>query len=283
MKTVLIPVDFTATSDNAVSYAAEWCKMYGYKRIILLKTLYDSMLNSLIPAAQYANESREYLEHEREEATEKLQAMYMDKILLADPHIKVQIIVSEIPLLRCLLEVVGKEQPDLIIVGSDSYSYSSDSFIAGNVIGIARISPVRVLIVPAEYHYQPVKQVLVPCDFNTVGFLTKIEQYQAATPLWKNKKLMVLYVDPKERYRYKNEQFRNAEKALHQYLQNFQYEVHFSNNKNIIEGILDFSKKNDVQLIVALPGKHSFLFMLTHKSISEAIYRNAQEPVLILK
>jgi hypothetical protein len=50
-----------------------------------------------------------------------------------------------------------------------------------------------------------------------------------------------------------------------------------------MNGILNFTQTKDVQLIVALRGKRSFLYYLTHKSISEAIYRNAKEPVLILK
>ncbi len=159
----------------------------------------------------------------------------------------------------------------------------SDSFVGGHVIGIAKTSPVRVLIVPAHYPYQPVEQALVPVDFNTISSLGKLQSYQAATPQWREKKLMVLNVDPKERYLHPDEQFKNSEHALHRYLQSFQYEVYYSNNKHIIKGILDFCENHEVQLIVSLPGKHSFLYSLTHKSISEAICSNSKKPVLILK
>jgi hypothetical protein len=36
-------------------------------------------------------------------------------------------------------------------------------------------------------------------------------------------------------------------------------------------------------MIIALPGKYSFFYNLTHKSITQAIALNAARPVLILK
>lgn len=283
MKTMLIPVDFSATSNNAVSYAAEWSKVYGYKRIILLKTLYDTMFDNLIPSVDYVHVSQDYMVKEREEATLKLKTMCSELIAKVEPDIKVSLAVSELPLLRSIHEMIATESPELIVAGSDNYSYSSDSFVAANVIEIAKTSPIRVLIVPAHYHYQPVQQALVPCNFNTINSLNKLHSYQTATPQWKNKQLLVLNVDPKERYLRPDEQFKNAENTLHEYLKNFPHEVYYSNNKNIINGIMDFSREHDTQLIIALPGKHSFLYSLTRKSISEALYRNARKPVLILK
>jgi len=283
MKTMLIPVDFTATSENAVSYAVEWCKAYDYKRIILLKTLYDSMFDSMIPSVDYVHVSQDYMVKDREDAQEKLKTMCSELIAKADPGIKVSLAVSELPLLRSILEIIEEEQPELIVMGSDNYDYSSESFVAGNVIDIAKASPVRALIVPAHYQYQPVQQALVPLDFNTVSSLDKLHSYQAATPKWREKKLLVLNVDPKERYLRPDDEFTNAENAIHEYLKDYHHEVYYSNNKNIINGIMDFSREHETQLIVALPGKHSFLHALTHKSISEALYRNANKPVLILK
>ena len=283
MKTMLIPVDFTTTSENAVSYAVEWSKAYDYKRIILLKTLYNSMFDSMIPSVDYVRVNQDYMVEEREEATQKLKAMCSELIGKVEPDIKVLLAVSELPLLRSILEIIEDEKPELVVVGSDNYDYSSDSFVAGNAIEIAKASPVRVLVVPAHYQYQPVKQALVPVNFNTINSLNKLHNIQAATPQWKEKELLVLNVDPKERYLHPDENFKNAENTLHQYLHDYQHEVYYSNNKNILNGIMEFSRDHDTQLIVALPGKHSFLYSLTHKSISEALYRNAKRPVLILK
>lgn len=283
MKTMVVPVDFTPTSENTVRYAVEWSKEYGYQHIILLKTLYDSLFGSMITAVDYMHVSGDYRLQERQEAKEQLHDWCNKLIKTSASGLKVSLAVSDEPLLRSVLDIIDSEKPALVVLGTDNYSYSSESFISNHVIGIARTSPVRVLIVPSHFAYQPVQQALVPCNFDMIDSLRKLDSYQSTTPQWRNKKLLVLNVDPKERYLQPNESFRKAEAALHHYLANFPHEVHYSNNSNIIEGIIEFSKNHEVQTIIALPGKYSFLYSLTHKSISEAVYRNAKKPVLILK
>ncbi|HWB28800.1 MAG TPA: universal stress protein [Chitinophagaceae bacterium] len=282
MKTMLVPVDFSDTSKNAVNYAVEWAKAYEYTRIILLKTLYNSMFD-MIPSAEYVSVNDDYISKEREDAKGKMNELCKGLVDKAGPGIKMSIAVSELPLLRSIMEIIEDEHPELIVLGSDNINYSNNSFVAGNLISIAKISPVRVLVVPSHFKYQPVEQSLVPVDFNTVSTLDKIEQHTAKTPQWRNKKLLVLNVDPKEKYLHPDDDFRKSEKILHEYLQNFPHEVFYSNNKYIIAALKEFADTHDVQLIIALPGKHSFLYSLTHKSISEAIYSNAKHPVLILK
>ena len=283
MKTMLIPVDFTATSDNAISYAVEWAHAYDYKRIILLKTLYDSVFENLISSSDYMHVNQDYRQNEREEAEEKMKDLCNNLTTKLEPGIKVSSAISDSPLLRFILNIVEDEAVELIVLGSDNYDYSSDSFIGGNVINIAKASPVRLIIVPSQYQYKPVRQALVPVNFTAIDTLNKLHSYQANSPLWKDKKLLVLNVDPKEKYKQPDQKFEATINALHEYLKNFTHEIYYSNNKNIIQGILEFSKNNDVQLIIALPGKYSFLYSLLYNSISEAIYRNAKEPVLILK
>ena len=282
MKTMLIPVDFTATSENAINYAIAWSKAYEYKRIILLKAMYDSMFDDIIASEGYVNQ--DYLTKERSDKLEALAALSTKLSAEVGPDIKVATIASELPLLRAILETIQDEQPELVLVGSDNFSYSGNSFVAANVISIAKISPVRVLIVPSAFKYQPLKQLLMPVDFNRLSDLSRLlDVYQAYPIKWHEIKLLVLNVDPKEKYLYPDEQFEQTKTRLQQNLKNFNYEIYYSNNKNIIRGIMRFSTENKVELIVALPGKHSFLYALTHKSISQAIYENATEPVLILK
>ncbi len=283
MKTLLIPIDFSQTSENTIDFALKWAKAYDYERVVMLRSFYDTMFDQLISSADYMHVNSDYLTKERTEALDKLNEILSDVKTKVDGNLKVELVVSELPLLRAILATIDEDNAELIVLGSDNYNLSSNSTIAANAISIARISPVRVLIVPSNYHYKPVKQALVPVNFNTLETLGKLDNYHGASVKWREKKLLVLNVDPKERYLQPNEQFNLAENALHEYLKNFEHEVFYSNNKNIISGILDFTKQRDIQLIVALPGKHSFLYSLTHKNISEAIYRNAQEPVLILK
>lgn len=281
MKTILIPVDFTATSDNAVLFAAEWSKRYEYTRIVLLKTFYDSMFEHIAISADYSQVNQDYSAQERQDAEEQMSNLRSRLVAKTGDGIEVETILSELPLLRAIIEQIEEEKPELMILGSDNYNYSSGSFIAGNLISIAKASPVRVLIVPADYHYRPVHDALVPFDFNLVSTLEKLSGLRK--PQWSDIRLMVLNVDPKQKHLQPDTKFTETENALHQYLENFQHQLYYDNDKNVIHGIMNFISNNQVDLIIALPGNRSFLYALTHKSISQALYQNAKLPVLILK
>lgn len=281
MKTLLIPVDFTDTAENAVNFGAAWCKRYDYTRIILLKTFYDNIFDQIVLSAEYAV-NQDYRQQERQDVLDHLESLRQRVASRVDKDVAILTVVSEVPMLRAILDTIRDEKADTLLLGSDNYNYSSGSIVAGHVVSIAKVSPIKVLVVPAGYTYQPVKTALVPVDFNALQPLSRFSHVQTS-PTWGDTKLLVLNVDPDETYLHPDETFREKEENLHTYLQDFSHELHYSNEPDLLNGVRQFVQAHPVQLVIALPGKHSFLYSLTHKSISEAIYKNAQEPVLILK
>lgn len=282
MKTLLIPVDFTAASENAVNFAAEWSKKYLYERIILLRSFYTSMYEGAIMSGEFANVDQDYLNRSRTQERESLNELCKSLDEKTGPEISVQTAVTELPLVRSIIEVIRKEQPVMVLLGSDRENSNNESLVSGNVISIAKVSPVRVLIVPEKYVYQPIKNALVPCDFNTIESLNKVNTLHASVQ-WRDVQLMVLNVDAKQRHLNPDEKFKAVENSLHEYLKNFRHKIYYVEDKNVINGILNFTRSNEVELLIALPGKYSFLYALTHKSVSEALYRNTKIPVMILK
>jgi nucleotide-binding universal stress UspA family protein len=282
MKTLLVPIDFTPASENTVNYAAEWSKKYKYERIILLKSFYTSMYENVIMAGEFANVDQHYLNKIREDEKEQLNLISRQLSAMTGDEIAIHTAVSELPLIRAIIEIIKSENPVMILLGSDNINNSSEALISANVIAIARISPIRVLIVPSNQSYHPVEKALVPFHLNTVQALDKINRLRSS-PQWQNVKLFVLNVDTKQGKLIHDENFREREKSLHNYLKNFNHEIYYETHKNVIDGILNFEKINHVQLLIALPGVHSFLYSLTHKSVSEALYRRCHLPVMILK
>jgi nucleotide-binding universal stress UspA family protein len=283
MKTMLIPIDFTETSENAMNYAAKWCGEFDYDHIILHKTFYNSIFDNLIPSNEYANINEDYFPAYRKEEMEKLHELKENLNARFKSDIKVSLIVSELPMLRSIMNVLRTEKVELIVVGSDHLGSSNNSLISTHVINIAKASPVRVLIVPSISVFNNIEKVLVPCDFNAIQSLERLARYKENLPKRNKMELMVLNIDPKDKHLQQLSPGNESENTLHEYLKNFKHEIFYSNNRNIITGIVKFLEEHETDLIVALPGKHSFLYSLTHKSISETLYRNTPKPVLILK
>ena len=279
MKTILIPVDFTSTSDNASDFALAWSRNSDYDHIILLKSFYSSFYENILLTTEYVDVSQE----RRKNDMEMLRQRRQEILDLSDPGMKVSIAVSEKPLLRSIIEILETEKVDLIVLGSDHFSHSDNSFISSQVVEIAKVSPVNVLIVPSICRFQPIQKVLVPVDIQAVGLLERLEKFGIKSTRWFDKELMILYVSRKENDPPRDESFERNKISMLSHLKNFRHEIYFANNKSILKGIIDFLNEHRADLVIALPGKHSFLYSLTHKSISEALYRGTPKPVLILK
>ncbi len=279
MKTLLVPVDFTSTSENASEFALAWSRNFEYDHIILLKSFYCSFYENALLTTEYVDVSQERRKNEMEMLRHRCQE-FIDQ---SDPGVKVSIATSEEPLLRSMIDILESGKVDLIVLGSDHFSHSDNSFISSRIVEIAKISPVNVLIVPSICTFQSVQKVLVPVDLQAVGLLERLERFGTKSTRWFDKELMILHVTTKENDPLRDEAFKRYENNLHSHLKNFRHEVYYTNNKNILNGILHFLNEHPTDLVVALPGRHSFLYSLTHKSISEALYRGTPKPVLILK
>ncbi|NLR57587.1 universal stress protein [Chitinophaga polysaccharea] len=280
MKTLLVPVDFSDTSVATIRFAAAWAQDYEYKRIILLKTFYQNVFSDIVVSAEYGAVNHDFMEDHRQEAMTHLERLSNVIVGIAG-DMRVDIVTSKVPILRAVIALIREESPEMVMLGSEHGA--DDSLISRNVIAIAKASPVRVMVVPSGYRYRPVRNALVPCDFNALHSLDKLNKLKASPHLWERTHFMVLNVDPEEHYLHPDEQFREDERNLHEYLKDFHHELHYRNDKDILGSIINFTAAHEAQLIVALPGKHSFLYYLTHKSISEALCRSARVPVVILK
>jgi hypothetical protein len=130
--------------------------------------------------------------------------------------------------------------------------------------------------------FSGIRKVLLPCDFKNLANLAPLKTLQDSNLRLKTK-LLVLNVDPALRRAEPDEKFREVERSLDSYLKNIAHELYYSDDPDILSGILNFAEDKDVDLIIALPGKHSFFYSMTHKSISQHLSVNGQTPVLILK
>ncbi|ANH81986.1 hypothetical protein A8C56_14305 [Niabella ginsenosidivorans] len=282
MRTILVPVDATSTSENAVKFAAEWGIQYGYDHIVLLKTSYESMFDYVTIADGYAFVNEESV-NSQQENTEILLEHLRSLIVEKAPDMKVTTTVSGLSLLRSTIDLVKNDATvELIVLGSDDKAVSNNSVVSANIIGIARTSPVKTLIVPSGYDYKPVKKVLIPCDVSRITNLDRLSRFRSILKQ-EDARLVILNVNTKGDTEVTDSKKKEWEEHIQQYLTDIPYSVYYSFDRNIIKGILSFTASNKADLIIALPGKHSFLYYLANRSISEGIYQNVHQVVLILK
>jgi len=278
MKTLLIPVDFSESTENVIKYAAGFSCDTHVDRIILLRSYYVSMYAQLLPSADFVQMSAENINAEREKVEANLKHLSTELYRKCMPTIKIETALSDLPLVRAVHNLIARERPSIVLIGSDEIPYENDSYIGEQIIAIAKTSPVPVLIVPGHVQYQKIETALVPCDFGAISRLSALQTFRDPKK-WLHPQLMVLNVDAKQKYK-ENEQLAAGLVSL---LEGYDFKVYHSEDKDIVHGIFSFAREHDPQMIIALPGKYSFFYNLTHRNITKALALNARRPVLILK
>ncbi len=244
MKTLLVPVDFSAPSDNAAAYAAGLANDLKFKELVLATNLHVSLFEQIIPSPDLIQVSKEDRQSRKELLMQQFEALKWQLSNKLHPDIIVRTIISELPLVRSVLEQVIKDETSLVIIGSNS-STIKDSFTGRQVIELTKVIPVPVLIVPPESIYQPIEHALVAGELGELS--------------------------PEKK------------EALDRLLPGVEYELYNLPDSNIIQGVLQSADDKHAQLIIALPGRHSFLYNLTHQNILHGLSLNSQKPVLVLK
>lgn len=282
MKTILIPVDFSVSSINAINYAVDLSNHRHVEQIILFTQCYVSLFEQIIPTPDFIqtgeNEAQE-LRGKLKRQLEELKAQLLKK-LGAGTTIKT--VFLKMPLLRAALKLIEDEQPDVLLLGSNNDFVDEKSSVGDHMIELARISPVPVFIVPPDARYVPVTNALVACDFKTLNHVGLLKRLHGIKH-WPHPKLALLNVDPLNKHLDPEHPVQEIDGILKEMLADYEYELFYSDENDILKGVIEFADQHQQQLIIALPGEHSFLYSLTHQSITEGLSRDAGKPVLILK
>jgi nucleotide-binding universal stress UspA family protein len=279
MRTILIPVDLSGPGENLLEYAAEFCVATNVERIILLKCHYVSVYEQLLPSPDFVPLDADTIAEERKQLEDTLKAVGRKLDKKCNNCVKIETAFSDSSVLRAIHQQIADKKPNLVMIGSDKTSAESDDRLGEQIVAVAKTSTVPVMIIPSNVKYQKVEQAVVPCDFGAVSRLNALQGFHDRQR-WIHPQLMVLNVDPKQKHSAHEDQLAEG---LVDILKGYEYKVYYSEEKDTVNGILSFAKKHDVQLIIALPGKYSFFYNLTHRSITNGIALNAIRPVLILK
>ncbi|HVS92999.1 MAG TPA: universal stress protein [Mucilaginibacter sp.] len=282
MKTYIVPVDFSATSINAAEYAGLLSKQTDVTRIILLHSYYVSVYQSVLPTPDMVVISQEEIEDETENKLKELEELRSRLFKTVRKGVEIDVKVSRSALTRSLMEMISDENATLIILGSNGMDSDSNSHVGVNAINISKLSPVPVIVVPPRCCYEPVKRVVMACDFLKVTETFPLEPLQRLLARH-DVELLVVNIDKQAKHRNADLQQLAEESALHKMLKEYRPKYFYNESGDVINGILDFAKNHHAQIVIALPHKYSFFQSLLHNSVSAGLTIHSEVPVLLLK
>lgn len=270
MPPIIAATDFSPVATNAVHYACRLAKEYNTPVHIVHSFIIPVTFSEAPMPMMTIEEGRQIAEDSMQELQQQLSATY--------PGQDIQTFVTYGDVTDCLQEYAEKMNPLMIVVGNSSDEGTS-FWLGSNLISELKELPYTVMAVPTNAVYQPAKKICLACDFRQVSDtfpahdIIQLVQHT-------NAELHVLNVDHNNR-EFGTETPLNTER-IHEYLHSVNPQYHFIDSSDIEAGINSFIGLNNMDWLVVIPHKHSFVEALFRKSHTKAIVRMSHIPLVAL-
>ncbi|MEO5776990.1 MAG: universal stress protein [Flavobacterium sp.] len=275
MKKILVPLDFSETSENAFVYALEMAKLYKAE-LVLLHTFELPILDSQIVPFNYAEiyDTLEMsnLDHFKQEMP-KLKAIAKEQ---KAQNIVMNHIMMVGDLIHAIKEVVDQENIDFVVMGTNGTTGWFDSFVGTNTSSVISDVSVPVLSVAHDEKFHKIE---------TIGFTTRyrekdISALEEVLAIAKKMKAKVkcLYVKT------------SASDVRGEAIS--QWESHFVNENNleffiipseeVNETIEEFLVNQSIDLLAMVTYKRNFFTQFFTTSITQKMSQHSRTPILAI-
>ncbi len=273
MKTILIPVDFSATAKNSALYAAGLAKSVRASKIVL----FNAYSVPLATEMSWAVLQTEELKNASEEGLEEFAAMLR-------PVCGDDIVIEQRPEFGFLAEsidaVCNEVKADLIIMGITGGGKLEEVLIGSNTTHVINHTSVPVLIVPPDAKWKPVEKIGWACDYKEVLKTTPAQAIMKMINIF-GAKLAIVHnnQDPKA---FDPELFHNNV-LVSELFHSLEPEFVMVSNDHLSDAINEFTDKYKVDMLLAIPKKQSWLDSIFHRSHTKQLAFHSHVPLLCIQ
>lgn len=272
MKLILVPTDFSPLADNALKYGMDLATAMG-SSLMIVHVYQIPISYSEVPLITISLEEIKKASEERlAELKHNIETITAGKLVVYTES-RLGDVADEIN------KIAKTLQPFSIVIGSRGVTGAGRFFLGSNTLAVMNKTATPVLVVPPGAKFSPYKKIGLTTDFKEVVDKTPVVPIRALVNFF-NAELHVLHVD----YHQRNFRPDTPEQTLNidMLLSGMNPTYDFIENKNVNEGINDFAEKNNIDLVITLPQKHSFLESLFEKSVTRELLHHTHVPVLCI-
>ncbi len=269
MKTFLVPVDFSPTSENAAKYAINLTKDITSVEIILYH-VYSSISFSTLTDKD---------EGSRKKITDAELTALANKL---NPYVNqsVKIESEEGSFIDNISKYVLSNHVDMVIMGITGSSRISQVFMGTNTLNVIRHIGTPVMIIPPDAKFTGVKNMLFVSDFKDVARTTPFTSLKNVLNFFEPK-LKILNVDS-EHYIELTDEFKIEREAMEDKLKGYSPEFYFLRAYDFLEGINEFAGAKEIDAIITVPKKHGFISQLFKTSHTKKLAYHSHLPTIAI-
>lgn len=275
MNRILVPIDFSKTSEYAAKMATQIAKKSGAEIYLLHMIELPTGIVDMGAGANFSiPESMLYLRKIKERLMEFKDRFFDSKtivhhsILFLHPY-------------EGIVKYAKKINPDIIVMGSRGLSEFDEIIIGSNTEKVVRTSEIPVVVVKKDEPKFRIKNIVFASDFaneDEKEVLRKVKNFADTF----DSKIHLLKVNTPTNF----ESTYEARTGIHSYISDIDlenYTVNVYNDVSIEKGILHFSQELDTDLISLCTHGRSGIAHLFTSSVTKNLTKNALKPMLTIK
>ncbi len=274
MKTILIPTDFSETTENAVNYGLDMANHHKANVVLM-------HINQIPASTSEFGISAYNVIDVKENSLELLNAL-KDKITQTHPSIKAICCCTEIGSPEDLILNYAKENAvDIVVMGNSGYgSHFAKNLFGSTSVSVSKNISIPVIIVPPNIYFTPVKKIAYGCDYETeIANSRSLEYVQnICTDLDSN--LNIVHIMPEDGLL--SEQEAEMDYFVEDNMQAVMHKTYIIKNNNVSDGLIEFITEHNIDLIIVEPKKHSLFHTLFHKSVINELAFFSPIPVMAI-
>lgn len=277
MKKILISTDFSETATNAIKYALELFK-YDKSDITIIHAFADEVYENTTEM------SRDYFEEYKDKiqgnVNNKLQKVILEMLEISPNPRHVYNSQSKFgSIVDVINDYVDSENVDAVVMGTKGKTNNPKITFGSNTVKVIKYVQCPVLVVPATYHDMHPKHILFPTDY-MLPFKRRELKLLSSLAMRYVSTIQMLYVS-------------KTKHLSHRQLDNQMFlDSAFDNNKfkflqieadNITETINNTIQDQNIDLLVMVNQRHSYLEDLLYNSTIDKIGLEIKIPFLVLQ
>jgi nucleotide-binding universal stress UspA family protein len=273
MKKILVPVDFSKVSMNAVNYAAHLAMQSGTRMQLFYVCFAPGLISTnttieLPSADQLRREGIEDLEKLKRKLTKRHEGIRIDcECVCGFP-------VDEIRL------YAEKNKFDLIVMGTQGAGFLSERFLGSTTTSLIGHCVTPVLAIDRKVRFRPAKRIVFATDFVE----TRPQVLKPLKDLAKlfGAEIFILNIVVEPVVAPTMEEMIAAYK-LDRSLQNVHHTFFYKHSPHVVESLNDFISLHKMDMVVMVSRRHSFFSRLLQEPHTKQMAFHAKVPVLALE
>ena len=272
MKKIIVPVDFSPCSENALINAIAIAQKLN-RELILLHSFLVPIAFGEATTGSMVNEQVSLLEGEVNDQFESLKEKI--KALSTVPY---TISIIHGSLSEQIQKTIKEESVDLIVMGTKGAGGLQKALLGSNTYGIMKQVPCPVIALPEHADITQMKNMALAGDY------LKTCKRETLAPLFELSKaffakIHIVHIDDGNGI--DHDELETA-RQMEKYFKRIQHTYHYRIGNDVEKGLLDFAAEKHIDLTAIISRHHSFIERITKSSLTRKMTMDIPMPIMVL-